>query len=249
MEAAWEVELGGEAPVIEAIWPGFVDLRLHPEQAWQLPEAAQLHALALLPSDHGHIDLTPSKVGKMCIPAVNLEECLDCRNVIIVSCGGQTSIPLAYVIGKTLGKVNYVEVVSSIASRSAGSATRINLDEYIETTEQGVVEGIVRNATIHAFGRCDAPVKICQLPLDGGPLARASRARQRGIGRRHVCRVVVQVAERARTRQPAHADLRRRVIDGTQSVQALDSEYDQEQEQQHEDTGQPCPDRTYPPHR
>jgi hypothetical protein len=32
--------------VIEAQWPGFVDLRLHPEQALQLPEAAQLPALA-----------------------------------------------------------------------------------------------------------------------------------------------------------------------------------------------------------
>ena len=27
MEADWEVEVGGGAPVIEAFWPGFVDLR------------------------------------------------------------------------------------------------------------------------------------------------------------------------------------------------------------------------------
>jgi hypothetical protein len=46
MEADWEVELGGEAPVIEALWPGFVDLRLYPERAWQLPEAAQLPGFA-----------------------------------------------------------------------------------------------------------------------------------------------------------------------------------------------------------
>ena len=31
---------------IEALWPGFVDLRQSPERAWQLPEAAQLPALA-----------------------------------------------------------------------------------------------------------------------------------------------------------------------------------------------------------
>ena len=31
---------------IEAHWPGFVDLRSSPERAWQLPEAAQLPALA-----------------------------------------------------------------------------------------------------------------------------------------------------------------------------------------------------------
>jgi hypothetical protein len=46
MEADWEVEVGGGAPAIEAHWPGFVDLRLHPDHAWQLPEAAQLPGLA-----------------------------------------------------------------------------------------------------------------------------------------------------------------------------------------------------------
>jgi hypothetical protein len=46
MEADWEVEIGGEAPVIEAHWTGFIDLRQAPERARQLPEAAQLAALA-----------------------------------------------------------------------------------------------------------------------------------------------------------------------------------------------------------
>jgi len=32
----------------------------------------------------------------------------------------------------------YIEVVSSIASKSAGPATRLNLDEYIATTEMGI---------------------------------------------------------------------------------------------------------------
>lgn len=84
------------------------------------------------------IDLTPAKLGVMCIPAVNLAEALECSNVNMISCGGQTSIPLAHVVGKTQGQVDYIEVVSSIASRSAGPATRINLDEYIETTELGL---------------------------------------------------------------------------------------------------------------
>jgi hypothetical protein len=46
MEADWEVEIGGQAPVIEAYWTGFIDLRLAPESARQLPEAAQIPALA-----------------------------------------------------------------------------------------------------------------------------------------------------------------------------------------------------------
>jgi acetaldehyde dehydrogenase (acetylating) len=84
------------------------------------------------------IDLTPSRAGKMCIPAVNLEECLAEQNVNMVTCGGQASVPLAHLIGKTQEDVDYVEVVSSISSRSAGPATRINIDEYIETTESAI---------------------------------------------------------------------------------------------------------------
>jgi hypothetical protein len=46
MEADWEFVVGGDAPVIDACWPGFVDLRHAPERAWELAEAAQLAALA-----------------------------------------------------------------------------------------------------------------------------------------------------------------------------------------------------------
>lgn len=84
------------------------------------------------------IDMTPSGIGEMCIPAINIDQCIGYQNVNMVTCGGQASIPLAYIIGKTQKKVKYIEVVSSIASRSAGPATRLNLDEYIETTEKGI---------------------------------------------------------------------------------------------------------------
>lgn len=84
------------------------------------------------------IDLTPAKVGPMCVPAVNMKEALDARNVNMVTCGGQASIPIAYAMGQTQTDIDYIEVISSIASRSAGPATRINLDEYIHTTESGV---------------------------------------------------------------------------------------------------------------
>jgi acetaldehyde dehydrogenase len=84
------------------------------------------------------IDMTPSGIGEMCIPALNVEHCLKYDNVNMVTCGGQASIPLAQVIGSTQEDARYIEVVSSIASRSAGPATRINLDEYVETTERGI---------------------------------------------------------------------------------------------------------------
>lgn len=84
------------------------------------------------------VDITPAKLGVLCIPAVNLNEAVQQKNVNMITCGGQASIPMAYVIGKTQQNVRYIEVVSSIASRSAGPATRLNLDEYIDTTELGL---------------------------------------------------------------------------------------------------------------
>jgi len=46
LEADWEFEVGGNAPVIDALWPGFVDLRLEPDRAWTLSEVSDLRALA-----------------------------------------------------------------------------------------------------------------------------------------------------------------------------------------------------------
>ena len=84
------------------------------------------------------IDLTPARVGKMCIPAVNMNECLEENNLNMVTCGGQASIPIAWAIASVNKEIDYIETVSSIASRSAGPATRINLDEYLHTTEFGI---------------------------------------------------------------------------------------------------------------
>jgi hypothetical protein len=54
MEADWEFEIGGDAPVIDALWPGFVDLRANPELSQSFPECmsfpALAHALAALNS-------------------------------------------------------------------------------------------------------------------------------------------------------------------------------------------------------
>ncbi|MBQ4771621.1 acetaldehyde dehydrogenase (acetylating) [Pectobacterium versatile] len=86
------------------------------------------------------IDMTPAKVGGFCIPAINAEEILASgnRNINMVTCGGQSSIPIANAISAVHPEFEYIEVASSIASRSAGPATRANLDEYIDTTEKAL---------------------------------------------------------------------------------------------------------------
>jgi len=48
MDADCEVEIGGGAPVIEALWPGFADLRRSPERIVQIQEAADFSPLAAL---------------------------------------------------------------------------------------------------------------------------------------------------------------------------------------------------------
>jgi len=83
-------------------------------------------------------DLTPAGIGLMCSPAVNVSEALQSQNVNMITCGGQASIPLAYALAQSHREIEYIEVISSIASRSAGPATRRNLDEYVHTTENAL---------------------------------------------------------------------------------------------------------------
>ncbi len=45
MEADWEVEIGEDAPVIDAHWSGYVDLRRWPERASELAETLVVPAL------------------------------------------------------------------------------------------------------------------------------------------------------------------------------------------------------------
>lgn len=96
------------------------------------------HAVIFKKNNIIAIDLTPAKVGIMAVPALNKSECLNQNNINMITCGGQASIPIAAAIGRSHKNVEYIEVVSSIASKSAGPATRRNLDEYIETTEDGI---------------------------------------------------------------------------------------------------------------
>ena len=85
------------------------------------------------------IDLTPSQVGKMCVPVLNLDECLKYDNVNLVTCGGQAVTPIIAAILKVHPKTEYVEVVASISSKSAGPGTRANIDEYTQTTKDAIL--------------------------------------------------------------------------------------------------------------
>ena len=85
------------------------------------------------------IDLTPAHVGKFCVPSVNLDEALNLDNVNCVTCGGQASIPIAKALSDST-EIEYLELVATIASKSAGLGTRENIDEFTQTTKDAILE-------------------------------------------------------------------------------------------------------------
>lgn len=108
------------------------------------------------------IDLTPAKLGEMCIPALNLADCATQPNLCMVTCGGQAAVPLADCVARTQQHVEYVEIVSTSASRSVGPATRINIDEYLATTEAAVrrFTGVRRAKTILVVNPSRPPITM-----------------------------------------------------------------------------------------
>jgi len=86
------------------------------------------------------IDLTPAKVGDMCVPDINGNLILTDDNVNMITCGGQASMPILHLLSNHCTNIEYVEIVSQIASKSAGMATRINVDNYIKTTKNAITK-------------------------------------------------------------------------------------------------------------
>ena len=109
------------------------------------------------------IDLTPAALGPYCVPPVNLDAQIGdgARDVNLVSCGGQATIPMVAAV-RRVQPVAYAEIVSTVASKSAGPGTRKNIDEFTRTTARGLerVGGAERGKAIIILNPADPPIMM-----------------------------------------------------------------------------------------
>ena len=117
------------------------------------------HAKLLREAGRLAIDLTPAARGPYVIPPVNLGAHMDESNVNLITCGGQATIPLVYAVSRVT-PVPYAEMVSTIASLSAGPGTRQNIDEFTFTTARGVevIGGAKQGKAIIILNPADPPI-------------------------------------------------------------------------------------------
>lgn len=108
------------------------------------------------------INLTPTNGELGCVPCINWDEAIHCREVNMITCGGQATIPLAYAIMQTGCEVSYIETVSTISAKSAGQATRENIDEFIETTSGAMrhFTGVEKTKAIMIINSNEPPVNM-----------------------------------------------------------------------------------------
>jgi len=105
------------------------------------------------------IDLTPAKVGPSVVPCVNMDDGFDAKNVNLISCAAQATIPIVHGVSR-VAKVKYAEIVATVSSRSVGPGTRENIEEFTLTSQKALMEvgGAGRSKAMVVINPADPPL-------------------------------------------------------------------------------------------
>ena len=143
-----------------------VDLVFEATSAWVYQQNSPRYREAGIAT----IDLTPAKIGPLVVPPVNLGEHLHEADLNLITCGGQATTPIVHAVSRVC-EVAYAEIVSTVASASAGPGTRQNIDEFTKTTSAALTEvgGARRGKAIMVLNPADPPILMrntvfCALP-------------------------------------------------------------------------------------
>jgi acetaldehyde dehydrogenase len=119
------------------------------------------HAKLLREAGKVAVDLTPAARGPYVVPVANLTEHLGKENVNLLTCGAQATTPMVYAVSRVV-PVLYAEMVSTVASASAGPGTRQNIDEFTATTARGLerIGGAKRGKAIIILNPADPPIMM-----------------------------------------------------------------------------------------
>ena len=117
------------------------------------------------------------------MPSVDLEAQIGAgrRNVNMVTCGGQATIPMAAAVSRVQA-LAYGEIIATMSSKSVGPGTRKNIDEHIGDTVHALTVGGPDQAAITvSYRACWPGTSSC--PARWGPCAPCApaNASKRGL--------------------------------------------------------------------